>query len=405
MAVGVGSRAECGVHQQGGGETARVEFKARFDPTDKRAELELIREIVAFANSGGGQIIIGRGDDGAFVGVDEALETALDPARLCGKIAKFVAPESLEVTVAPIRSDEGTVIALEVASWRLPPLVMARDGTCGQGQKQETIFRKGDVCVRRGTKAEVATRMDFIRWTDERVAEARKELLDNLHFLVSLPPGATVATFAGDEEIDEPNALLKRAGRAWERNPEKLLTSNELASLLLTSSALDLSDPAVKVLVHSALRKRSTLWHWVARVNPGPAWIRETVEEAMAGSDRDKSDAGRAIVDLAAVFLDGDGFDGVVVALASSTYKHFRDAAEGCNQADVLDRLRRQRASATYGTPLSDWTLDDLAGETRRLAQVLMSEGGTRVKRVASPRSVSNCSHAQRQGWCSSTRR
>jgi hypothetical protein len=359
----------------GQGESALVEFKEAFDPKDRQAELKLIREIVAFANSGGGTVVIGRRDDGALVGVDPAVVEALDPAKLCDKISSFVKPEALEVTVSVDRSGDRPTISLYVPACPMPPLVTAKDGAYGNAQTQKTVFRRGDVYARHGTKAEAATRADYVGWIDERVTAARSEVLNNLNFVASLPPGAVVSSLAGDEEIDEPNALLRRAGRAWQRNPEKLLTSTELASLLLTPGPLDLSDPAGKVLVHSALRKRATLWHWVARTQPGADWVTETIEEALAGSDRDKSDAGRAIVELAAICLGAEEFEAVRAELGASTYRHFRQAAEGVDQAAVVERLREQRHSATYGAPLTDWSIDDLNLQARTLARVVLGDG------------------------------
>lgn len=356
-------------------EDSTIEFKERFDPTNRGAELKLIREVAAFANSGGGTIVIGRRDDGVVIGVDEATVRALDPAKVCSKVESFITPETLEITVRVDRHDELQTVSLVVPAFAHPPLVMAKDGTWGSGTAQATIFRKGDVYVRRGTKAEPARRTDFTRWTEERVEAARSSLLANLNFVANLPPGAEVAMVVGDEEIDEPNAMLRRAARLWERNHEKLLTATELASLLLTNSELQFDHPADTLVVHSALRKRTTLWHWMERIERDAAWLMDVFAETIAGSDRDKSDAGRSIIDLAAVFLDPAMFGEVRDALSRSTYKHFRKAADGADQAGVVDRLHQQRTSASFGEPLSEWSTSDLRTETRHLSQVLLGAG------------------------------
>ena len=113
----------------------------------------------------------------------------------------------------------------------------------------------------------------------------------------------------------------------------------------------------------------------MARIDRPANWVRETLVEAMAGSDRDKSDAGRAIVELAAVYLERDAYRSVVATLADSTYKHFREAAAGAEQDSIVERLRGSRWSATWGTALAEWALDDLHDETRQLARTLMGSG------------------------------
>lgn len=358
------------------GETARVEYKERFDTTSREGELKLIREIVAFANSGGGSIVIGQRDDGVVVGLDEAVIKWFDPANVCGKVEPFVAPEAIEVTVRVTTADGSTrTVWLDVPAHRMPPLVIAKDGTCGSGTEQKTLFRRGDVLVRKGTRVQPAARMDYLRWIDDRVTTARMELLNNLNFVASLPPGSVVSSTAGDEEIDEPNALLRRAGRTWKHNNEKLLTSTELVSLLLSTRPLDMTDPAGKALVHSALRKRTTLWHWIAQIDRSTKWIFETILEAIAGTDRDKSDAGRAIIEVAAVFLGDDDYEYVREQLDRSTYKHFREAAEDADRATVLGRLRQMREESPGGRPLREWSIEDLRDETHRCATVLLGAG------------------------------
>ncbi len=52
-----------------GGESSTVEFKRKFTTTEKIA-----REIIAFANTTGGYLIIGVDDDGSVVGVDSEKE-------------------------------------------------------------------------------------------------------------------------------------------------------------------------------------------------------------------------------------------------------------------------------------------------------------------------------------------
>ncbi len=53
-------------------ETAAVEFKSAFDVHSNREWCELLKDVVAIANSGGGVIVIGLDDHGAPSNIDIA---------------------------------------------------------------------------------------------------------------------------------------------------------------------------------------------------------------------------------------------------------------------------------------------------------------------------------------------
>jgi hypothetical protein len=105
-------------------------------------------------------------------------------------------------------------------------------------------------------------------------------------------------------------------------------------------------------------------------VFPEPARTERLLLEAVAGSDRDRSDAASSIVDLAALLLDSPRHAKVVAALASSHYRHFRDAAEGGGDRQVvLERLVRLRDRQVNGGPLRrarEHEIEEVADELGR---------------------------------------
>ena len=54
------------------GESASLDFKSSFDPESKQDWCELIKDIVAMSNSGGGSIVVGVDDDGNLSNSDIA---------------------------------------------------------------------------------------------------------------------------------------------------------------------------------------------------------------------------------------------------------------------------------------------------------------------------------------------
>src|SRR5262245_57026612 len=70
-------------------ESADLDFKSSFDTSAPQDWCELIKDIVAMANSGGGIIVIGVNDDGTPATADLKEVTALDAAIIVDKIKKY----------------------------------------------------------------------------------------------------------------------------------------------------------------------------------------------------------------------------------------------------------------------------------------------------------------------------
>ena len=70
-------------------ESKSIDFKRSFDPENTGEWCELVKDLVAMANSGGGWVVIGV-EDGGTIGPPEAAGAllALDPARVTDKVAK-----------------------------------------------------------------------------------------------------------------------------------------------------------------------------------------------------------------------------------------------------------------------------------------------------------------------------
>jgi predicted HTH transcriptional regulator len=70
-------------------ENKRIEFIDRFDPKQTKDWCEIVKEIVAIANSGGGAIVIGVRNDGSPSTKNISAFLELDPARITDQIAKY----------------------------------------------------------------------------------------------------------------------------------------------------------------------------------------------------------------------------------------------------------------------------------------------------------------------------
>jgi hypothetical protein len=361
-------------------EVARYEHKQQHNPNDPKHRLQLVKEAVAMANAEGGVIAIGVANDGFRVGVDDACVAALDPELLCDLVDRFIAGDHIELSVrtSPAEQSELRVVEISVPRHPRPPLVFSKGGNYASASgHQEVAFRRGDVYIRKGTKAEVASRNDYLGWISNAVDRERELWRSRVTLIAELPPEAELSFATGsDIPQDEPAAILSRAIPIWKRDPSKLLSGQELATLLLVRESLNPSSDGQALILHSALRRRSTLWHWLGDFMPSVDRVKSLLLDAVGGSDRDKSDAGRSIVEVAAALLGPADYGQVIGALSSSSYTHFREAAhEGADQSHVRSDLKQLRKRLLNGVSLVDASDAELHAVTREHAGVLTTPG------------------------------
>jgi predicted HTH transcriptional regulator len=81
-------------------ESAVLDFKSSFEGSAANW-CELIKDIIAMANSGGGAIVVGVNDDGTPAPTDLTAILAIDPATIVDKIKKYTAQHFSGCTIAP----------------------------------------------------------------------------------------------------------------------------------------------------------------------------------------------------------------------------------------------------------------------------------------------------------------
>lgn len=325
-------------------ETGEVECKVAFDGSN-RDKAHLAKEVVALANTGGGLIIYGVDRHGHAVGLPADSVTLLDPARVGDYVGRYIGNQRVVLSVSTHAEGETVLVQIAVSGHDRPPVVMERPGTFGDGSRQETLFEAGAVFVRRDTKACPAQRADFERWLIDAEERGERNAYGLMRQVADRPRG-TVIEFALP---DTPSNRLDGAAERYMADPSKLLDADDLLSFASVTDELDLGNPDVRqLLLQSGLRKRATLWWWVAELAPSSDWLADQLRAAIAATDRDVSDAGRPILEVAALRCP-DHFEELHDLLAaSSRYAHFRQAAEAYPDADsALSSLRTRAARAS----------------------------------------------------------
>ena len=174
-------------------ESKSLDFKSSFDPDRPADWCELLKDIVAMANSGGGTILIGVADDGQPAGGSAALKILqTDPAKITDKIAKYTGVQFDSFTVDLVRRNRRKV-AMVTIGWADSPMVFEKPGTytLEDGKQQKTAFGAGTLYVRHGAKSEPARSADIARLVDTNVQRARREWLSGVKKVSMAPRGST----------------------------------------------------------------------------------------------------------------------------------------------------------------------------------------------------------------------
>ena len=305
------------------------------------------------ANTKGGRILVGVADTGKRVGTDR---TKWDGARVGDLVEKYINPDRVEVPIAFSRDGcpEGTVVVeLTVPYHPEPPLVICMDGI----DQSKHIFRKGAVLVRNNTKVEPASRADFLRWRKED----RQKVFEGVQTIV-LNPGSTVQITKEEETLTPPSFLFSRSVDLFRQRPDRLLDGTDLLYMFTNRDHLDTgSSDRRRLLIHSALRRKATLWFWLALLNPSANEVTNILYEALDMKDRDKSDMSRAMVLVGSFYLTPPQFGDLISRMETSRYAHIRQAAETyATLQSAKDSIAKQRDVSLGGRHISEISDEEL---------------------------------------------
>lgn len=173
-------------------ESKRVEFKEQLDLSKAEDWCEIIKDIAAMANSGGGSILLGIKNDGTPSGWDPSNVLATDPAHVVDKIAKYTGEQFSDFEIVAIRRENYRVAEIRVAGVTTP-LVFVQPGTYEVVPgKQKTAFGRGTVYFRHGAKSEPVNSRDLKDFLEREIDRARRSWLGNIRKVVKAPTGSLV---------------------------------------------------------------------------------------------------------------------------------------------------------------------------------------------------------------------
>ena len=156
--------------------------------------VELVRDVAAMANSGGGVIVLE-----GVAGVDEEL--------LHEQLGQYAEPEFEGFEVEPLSRNGRPSTAVVVEGVRNAPLVFTRTGRI---EGEHLAFVRGGLYFRHGAKSEAATGEDVRDFIRRQLDATRTQWLANIRQVMHAPGGAEVAVIETAERDEEGRPTLIR---------------------------------------------------------------------------------------------------------------------------------------------------------------------------------------------------
>jgi hypothetical protein len=168
-------------------ESKYIDFKEKLDLEKNGDWCEIVKDIVAMANSGGGAIIIGVKNDGSLAAEDSSSILSVDPAKFTDKIASYTGEQLDGFRICQAKRNAGKVIIIEVDSVNIP-IVFINPGTYDVGEgKQKTAFARGTIYFRHGAKSEPANTKDLKDFVERETERIKKTWLSGIRKVVKAP--------------------------------------------------------------------------------------------------------------------------------------------------------------------------------------------------------------------------
>jgi hypothetical protein len=334
------------------GESGLHDLKLDFDLSNEKAKIDLVKNLVAISNTGGGEIIFGR-DEIKVVGVSDQLISELDSAKVSDLVKKFTDPAQVNIQHDVIMEGGLKTFRLIVDGSEYP-LVMSRDGNWNGQGKETALFRKGDIWIRHSTKTERVTYEDVRLWIERAKKLERDNILQKLTTYVNAPEGAELLLLSeGGAPLDSPERILKTAILRNDRDQNHLLSSNELLWVFVNRSSYRPNERELRLLISSALRRPATLYWWLFLADSNPKTIVEEITKVFNASDRDKSDAARSVIELASIYMGDFELAKVLENLKTSKYSHFREIQTEWEGRELeIQRIKSRVNKAKFGDEL-----------------------------------------------------
>jgi hypothetical protein len=178
-----------GLPRRGSVEGVHFELKQGFTP-GPREWAELCRDIAAFANSGGGVILLGVGDDCSRLGLAASLSELLDSAKIIDQLRRKAPGAAIVTSYREVKYYGKHFGALIVAPLVTPLIFDTEWGYNAIDGSHKLVIRPGVLYVRTPGKSAPARQADVREIWQRSVDLAAQKTLARIERVASLPPDA-----------------------------------------------------------------------------------------------------------------------------------------------------------------------------------------------------------------------
>ncbi|MHB1434663.1 MAG: RNA-binding domain-containing protein [Thermoplasmata archaeon] len=185
-------------------EGRRIDFKETFDPSRAGDWCEIVKDIVAMANSGGGCLVFGVRDDGHVGEGSVEAVLSLDSAQIADKVTKYTGVhfDGFEVREGQREGKQVAILVIRTVEYPLP---FSKAGNYDRGDgKQLTAFQPGTVYFRHGAKSEPGTAEDLRRSIERAVRGQRTAWLGGIKKVVTAPRGHRIEVLSPETVMSKP---------------------------------------------------------------------------------------------------------------------------------------------------------------------------------------------------------
>jgi len=366
------------------GEGKNNDYKLYFEPNNGKSLTKLVKTIVAMANSGGGEIVFGR-DETQTPGISAVIANQLDSAKVADQVDKYIEKGLIHIRHDFDRLEDGNFICTIIVEPVDYPVVMRRQGKwSGAAPDDKPLFLKGDIWVRHGSRNERVSQADAKSFIDDAFKRGIDQVLSAAQVVREAGPDSAVGVQTEPSVvIRSPSDLLNLAISKRERNLPHLLAGPELLWLFILRNSYKPTPQQLELIIESALRRPATLYWWLRDPRATPELIKKILFRIPEATDRDKSDAARSAIELAAIYMSDEDIDQLLANLAASRYAHFRSAAmDYQDRGSVVEGIRnRAERASNKGTKLINMPLGELeilADEVAKTQTTNLSSSGSR---------------------------
>jgi hypothetical protein len=184
-------------------ETKTIEFKQSIDTTSTADWCEIIKDIVAFANSGGGIILFGVTNEGKKAQFNSRDILSYDTADITNKVFKHTGTQFDNFELIEVKRKNYSIAALLIHE-TFPPMVFINNGTYqGADGKNKSAFTKGTLYYRHGSKSEPANSSDIEKIIEKEIEQRKKNWLGNIRKVITAPSDYEVEVLPSKMTISE----------------------------------------------------------------------------------------------------------------------------------------------------------------------------------------------------------